>query len=217
MQQVLIFKEKRSRPSVANFSCPLKKNKSLFFSALPFFLAFSIASCLGLFFSLCLSSFIVRPLPLLDMSSSAHEAALATVRLIEQSVQRDEGKRGLEFLLQPDSNELYNAARALVTKNSIAIITGFPCLVDCSPPTETDGPLGAVAIADILLKLGKNVHILTDECNEEPVLSCVAQSGLFASSKPLQEGFPSRLTLGSFPARTEFDEKDAERLSDILE
>jgi hypothetical protein len=153
------------------------------------------------------------------MSSSPHETALATVRLIEQRVQRDEGNRGLHFLLQPDADELYNAARALVTKKNIAIITGFPCLVDFSPPTETDGPLGAVVIADLLLKLGKTVHILTDECNEEPILACVAQSGIWDFSSPLQAGGgqPNRLSLDSFPARVDFDEKDAERLSDILE
>lgn len=160
---------------------------------------------------------LLLPRHLAIMSSSPHETALATVRLIEERVQRDEGNRGLGCLLQPTANELYNAARALLTKKSIAIITGFPCLIESTPPTETDGPLGAVAIADLLLKLGKTVHILTDECNEEPVLACVAQSGIFMSSSPHQKGQPSRLSLDSFPARTVFDEKDAERLSDILE
>ena len=153
----------------------------------------------------------------LVMSRSKHDTALDIVKKIEERVQRDEGNRGLDALIQPNENELYNAARELLTKQCVAITTGFPCLVDFTPPTETDGPPGAIAVADLLLKLGKTVYILTDECNEEPMLSCVARSGIFSSGKPLQDGYPSRLILESFPARTNFDDTDAERLSDILE
>jgi hypothetical protein len=195
-----------------------------FFLAFSLLLAYSCVSSFSFFIALLSHNFhhiYSLSLSVILMSSSSvetgHETAVRIVRLIEQRVQKDEGNRGLDSLLHSSTNELYNAARSLLLKSNIAIITGFPCLIDYSPPTETDGPLGAVAIADLLLKLGKYVHILTDECNEEPVLSCVSQSGIFNVSQPHKKDQPSRLSLQSFPARTEFDEKDAERLSDVLE
>lgn len=45
----------------------------------------------------------------------------------------------------------------------VAILTGFPCHIDHAPPTETDGPSGALAIARALLGLGKRVRLLIDE------------------------------------------------------
>jgi D-glutamate cyclase len=120
---------------------------------------------------------------------------------IERRVQRDEGQRGIKEILLP-VGELYAAASSLIPKRKIAILTGFPCLLDFTPPTETDGPLGAVAIAKTLLAAGKEVVILTDECNEEPMLATVAGAGL---SNPL-------LTLESFPARNNFDDDDFARL-----
>ena len=57
-------------------------------------------------------------------------------------------------------DELYNAANSLLTCHNIIIITGFPCNLEHKPPTETDGPLGAVAIARSLVALGKKVTLL---------------------------------------------------------
>lgn len=74
---------------------------------------------------------------------------------IEEVVQRDEGNRGIKFLCIP--NELYHASDALIKANKVAIITGFPCMLDHSPPTETDGPLGALAIARACLYAGQEV------------------------------------------------------------
>lgn len=71
---------------------------------------------------------------------------------IENIVQRDEGKRGIGQIIV--KGELYNAAVALNSCTSVAIITGFPCNLEYNPPTETDGPLGAIAIARALLALG---------------------------------------------------------------
>jgi hypothetical protein len=44
----------------------------------------------------------------------------------------------------------------------VCIATGYPCCLS-DPPTETDGPLGALAIARALSSLGKKVVILTDQ------------------------------------------------------
>jgi hypothetical protein len=120
---------------------------------------------------------------------------------IEKRVQRDEGNRGIQEIVLP-IGELYAAAKSLIPKKRIAILTGFPCLIDFTPPTETDGPLGAVAIAKTLIASGKEVVILTDECNEEPMLATVSGAGI---SSPL-------LLLESFPARNDFDDDDFLRL-----
>lgn len=126
---------------------------------------------------------------------------LSKINEIEERIQRDEGNRGIKEILLPQG-ELYNAAKSLLPKKRIAIITGFPCLLDYTPPTETDGPLGAVAIAKTLIELEKEVVILTDECNEEPLLASVAGAGL---SSPL-------LLLESFPSRNDFEDEDFIRL-----
>jgi hypothetical protein len=120
---------------------------------------------------------------------------------IEQRVQRDEGGRGIQQIVLP-IGELYAAAQSLMPKKRVAILTGFPCLIDFTPPTETDGPLGAVAIAKTLIAAGKEVVILTDECNEEPMLATVAGAGISSHL----------LSLESFPARNDFDDDDFVRL-----
>ncbi|RYG96862.1 DUF4392 domain-containing protein, partial [archaeon] len=97
------------------------------------------------------------------------------IRSIEELVQRDEGQRGIEPIIQP-AGELLAACEAIHQSSSVAIITGFPCLLAHTPPTETDGPLGALAIAKALLALDKEVTVLTDECNEEVLLACSAAS-----------------------------------------
>ena len=80
------------------------------------------------------------------------------VAAIERAVQGDPGHRGIADFTPP-AGELQNAAEALygaatattATGADVLVVTGFPCLLEFSPPTETDGPLGAVAIARALL------------------------------------------------------------------
>lgn len=59
---------------------------------------------------------------------------------IESIIQRDEGGRGIKSLCIP--YELESSARILLSCSKVVIITGFPCMLDFDPPTETDGPLG---------------------------------------------------------------------------
>lgn len=148
-----------------------------------------------------------------QMSSSSSSSTTATMSLeaiiakMEEIVQRDEGKRGIKEII-PSSPELLHAARDMLKATSVAIITGFPCLLDYSPPTETDGPLGALAIAKALAVLGKKVVVLTDECNEEVLLACGLASGLHQKYKGL-------FSMESFPALDQFDFKDEARLTEI--
>jgi hypothetical protein len=143
---------------------------------------------------------------------SSHQkdiSAAAIIGRIEERVQRDEGKRSIKELILP--GELSLAASDCLKARNIVIITGFPCLVDFTPPTETDGPLGALAIARSLLSLGNNkVSLLTDECNEDVMLAATAASGLF-------EKYRGRFQLESFPAFPSFEESDETRLNRIAD
>jgi hypothetical protein len=128
---------------------------------------------------------------------------------MEELVQVDEGRRGIKEIILP-AGELYNAALDLANAHTVVIITGFPCLLNNTPPTETDGPLGALAIAKCLLLLGKDVIVATDECNEEVVLACAAAS---AHKNKLPGGTKvGTLTLESFPGGNAFNAKEEARM-----
>jgi D-glutamate cyclase len=148
----------------------------------------------------------------------------ARVKLIEQRIQRDEGGRGIgqiipEFQIDNSSSDnsqshMENAAKAIIECNSAIIMTGFPCLLQNNPPTETDGPLGAICLARCLVALGKKVRIITDECNEDVLLACAATSGVFNMGKDIVNDMPL-FTLESFPGMATFDTNDYRRLESI--
>ena len=172
---------------------------------------------LGMFTTAVVASAFVRQYrnyrPILAVKRVKHEVTNIplvnvedVIRNMELIVQRDEGKRGIKEII-PDGTELLNAARDMVKSNYVAIITGFPCLLDYTPPTETDGPLGALAIAKALLVMGKKVIVLTDECNEEVLLACGAASSL--------SQYGDRFAMESFPPLEKFEPKDEQRLDEI--
>ncbi len=66
---------------------------------------------------------------------------------LERRVQKDEGCRGIAELIIPGQLKVAVDSLLASSVQNVVIITGFPCLIDQSPPTETDGPLGALAIA----------------------------------------------------------------------
>jgi len=128
---------------------------------------------------------------------------------IEKRIQLDEGQRGIREILLPEG-ELFHSAVDIFHAKHVAILTGFPCLLDYDPPTETDGPLGALAIAKALLLIGKKVTLLTDECNEEVLLACAAASNLYEYGLN-DENF----TLEAFPPV--FTEKDDQRFGELYQ
>ena len=71
-----------------------------------------------------------------------------------------------------------------VSFSSTFSLSGLPCLLEFDPPTETDGPLGAMAMALAFIRLGKRVTIMTDEANEAVVLAAGAALGA-TTSPPL--------------------------------
>lgn len=135
----------------------------------------------------------------------------AIIDKLEERIQRDEGNRGIKEILLP-RGELYNAAKAILNESIevIAIITGFPCMLDYNPPTETDGPLGALAMARALLACNKQVILITDECNEECILAAAAAS-------TLSEQYRGNFTLQSFPGGAQFDEDDTKALYSLAD
>jgi len=112
-------------------------------------------------------------------------------------VQRDEGGRGIGPLTQPGqlhsvASELFAMTQA-TSANGVIVLTGFPCMRDRTPPTETDGPPGAVAVARSLLALGVAVRLPIEDHSEEVLRGCALSQceGLVADAKELVVGFPT--------------------------
>jgi hypothetical protein len=112
------------------------------------------------------------------------------VSLIEELVGVDPGKRGIGPLAEESRAQasLFQAAKELQTLplgGAVGITTGF-YIIDCKAP-ETDGPLGALAIAKALVKLGHEVCIITDKYSEE-----MMRRGIEATTWPIP--IPNRTT-----------------------
>ena len=103
----------------------------------------------------------------LVMKGLISQEAAMKITTIESIIGTDAGDRGMKALIVP--NDLHQAAITLTSlpnKSFVVILSGFPCCVNHSPPTETDGPPGAISIARTALSLGHAVILVTDECNE---------------------------------------------------
>ncbi len=123
---------------------------------------------------------------LISSGIMASSWCLKQIAKMEAVVQRDEGGRGIRKLCRK-GGALYDISTQLFRAKRVTILTGFPCLqreggANSSsnlPPTETDGPSGAIAICRALLRLDKvkEVVIATDECNASVLKAC-ANEGL---------------------------------------
>ncbi|MFO0944493.1 MAG: DUF4392 domain-containing protein [Planctomycetota bacterium] len=71
----------------------------------------------------------------------------------------DPGKRGIAPLVQRGALE--SAARQLLEKSVVAVVTGF--YIPSAKAPETDGPLGAVHLRDALQANGQSVTLITDD------------------------------------------------------
>jgi len=72
--------------------------------------------------------------------------------------------------------EIESAAMELIKADTIIIATGFA--IKDKLIGETDGPLGAISIANALKKLGKNVVIITDIYTEKMLKAALKHVGL---------------------------------------
>ena len=82
---------------------------------------------------------------------------------VERKIQQDPGGRGLSsWAIQGD---ILPAAESLQQGEHILITTGFYILTAAA--IETDGPPGAIILADTLIKAGKKVTLVFDDHSEE--------------------------------------------------
>lgn len=134
------------------------------------------------------------------------------VRSIELIIGTDEGGRGMKALIVP--GDLEGAALRLTLlppKSSVVILSGFPCCVNHSPPTETDGPPGAISIARTALALGYDVILVTDECNRE-VFEAAAES----LSSQLSKAESKTFEILTFPAKDQMSQKDEDTMKQLV-
>uniref|UniRef100_A0A4W6BIE8 D-glutamate cyclase n=1 Tax=Lates calcarifer TaxID=8187 RepID=A0A4W6BIE8_LATCA len=118
--------------------------------------------------------------------SLASHRAVARIRQLEIIIGEDPGQRGIRALSVQD--ELLCSCLALSHSSSVAITTGFPTHYMHSPPDETDGPPGAIAMATMLLALGKQVTMVTDrravEMNQA-IIDEAVKTGVLKTAIPL--------------------------------
>ncbi|KAM4625828.1 D-glutamate cyclase, mitochondrial [Polymixia lowei] len=118
--------------------------------------------------------------------SLASQRAVEKIRQLEIIIGEDPGQRGIRALFVQD--ELLRSCLALSHSSSVAITTGFPTHYMHSPPDETDGPPGAIAMATMLLALGKQVTMITDrralEMNQAIIEEAV-NTGVLKTAIPL--------------------------------
>eukprot|EP00568_Trieres_chinensis_P004113 CAMPEP_0183296382 /NCGR_PEP_ID=MMETSP0160_2-20130417/3961_1 /TAXON_ID=2839 ORGANISM="Odontella Sinensis, Strain Grunow 1884" /NCGR_SAMPLE_ID=MMETSP0160_2 /ASSEMBLY_ACC=CAM_ASM_000250 /LENGTH=350 /DNA_ID=CAMNT_0025457989 /DNA_START=77 /DNA_END=1129 /DNA_ORIENTATION=- len=143
------------------------------------------------------------------------ESAFAVVSSIEAIISKDEGGRGMESLVV--EGDLLQSAQLLsrlvprrgdCLKAHVIILSGFPCCVDQDPPTETDGPPGALAIARAAIGLGYHATVVTDECNRSVFKAAMHNVGHWAESS---------LGLETFKTEEEMTLSDNDRLASLVE
>ena len=119
-------------------------------------------------------------------------AFLALCARLEAIAWRDVGARSTAALRVP--GELVRAARLVAAaRRGVLILTGFPCRMGASPPGETDGPSGAVALARAARALGGGalaVSLATDESNAPALRAALGARGL--ADAVCVEGFAAR-------------------------
>jgi hypothetical protein len=94
----------------------------------------------------------------------------------------------------------------LAVPSTVIVLSGFPCCVNESPPSETDGPPGTFAIARAAAALGHTVIVVTETCNEVVFKAALKDLVL----PPGQRGL---VTMELFPAT--FSEDDEIRFQNL--
>lgn len=95
---------------------------------------------------------------------------------IGQLARRDPGRRG--FAAMAGEGDLHPAATRLFHGERILIVTGF--CIRAALAGETDGPPGALDIADALQQLGKHVVLVTDQYSAPLLAAGAAVAGIKA-------------------------------------
>lgn len=133
----------------------------------------------------------------------------ATLNSLQDIIGTDAGNRGMKSLIVP--GDLIKASTILAVgippRSNVLVLSGFPCCVNETPPTETDGPPGAFAIARAACALGHTVTVVTDACNEEVFAAAMNDLGSWATE--------STLSLQIFPGEQLMTAADEERLTNL--
>ena len=112
------------------------------------------------------------------------------IQQLQDIIGTDAGHRGMKALIVKD--DLLQAAQCFAHMQSsqhVIILSGFPCCVQHTPPTETDGPPGTAALAQTSLALGCTTTVVTDNCNAE-----VFRAALQHLPSVSLESFPAIMT-----------------------
>jgi hypothetical protein len=104
-------------------------------------------------------------------ASLVRENALKKLRELEEIILDDPGHCGVKKLRE--DGDFVKSVISLSHARSVAVIFGFPCNISEKNMEETDGPPGALAIAQSLMALGKDVIIVSEERNRDLVNDCV--------------------------------------------
>lgn len=94
--------------------------------------------------------------------------------IIEKVIRTNIERRGFDKI--SFNGQLKKMTNALIESDSILILTGF--CVESARVGETDGPPGAVALAQALLSLNKRIVIVSDQYSKELIIEgrkCIAE------------------------------------------
>lgn len=103
---------------------------------------------------------------------------------IEKVIWEDAGKRNLVAFAK--ENELFQAAQSLVGAKHVLIVSGF--YIEKKQTGETDGPLGAVFLAQSLERLGIRVSLITSPFNANILREAVMELELSCEITEVRPG-----------------------------
>jgi len=103
---------------------------------------------------------------------------------LEEIIRENLGSRGMDRVCL--FGEMENAAMALIKADTIIVATGF--VIKDKFAGETDGPLGAVSIANALHRLDKKVIMITDIYSKEMLRAALQLMGLKCPLEILVKG-----------------------------
>ncbi|MFA6527262.1 MAG: DUF4392 domain-containing protein, partial [Candidatus Babeliales bacterium] len=101
-------------------------------------------------------------------SEALSQKTFRKIAALEKIIHHDPGNRGIQNLFRPE--DIKTATERLRTSKHVAIVTGF--FIPGVNQPETDGPLGAFALARALVACNKKVTIITDAFCKPAIEAC---------------------------------------------
>eukprot|EP00920_Eleutheroschizon_duboscqi_P026431 GHVT01065103.1.p1 GENE.GHVT01065103.1~~GHVT01065103.1.p1 ORF type:complete len:334 (-),score=30.06 GHVT01065103.1:1480-2481(-) len=147
-----------------------------------------------------------------------------TGRQLEELLVKEPGNRNLpergakELYVDRIQGNLANAAKAITSPEckKVMLLVGSTNNMLHWPPTDTDGPGGACALARTLMKLNKEVVIVSDEVNHDQVFPALKSSEAWKIKTELPE-MESQLTYMKFPAAKDWTDEAEDQLLVLFE